>query len=760
LAKRSHGKISETLLSTKSVENNKNIKIWSWVALCICIVASVVLIGRVAWLQFVRGDELSKAAKAQQNSGRTITASRGTIYDSNGTVLAVSISANKVTASRNIINSTGDKYDGGREAYQKMIAKDLSELLSLDYDKLLEKLKGSGNYLEIASKLDIEVGEKVSEWKSANKIKGIYVDSDTKRYYPNGELASHVIGFTGKDGDGLVCGVEVALNDVLKGTNGKIITAVDALGHEVPTDEISRIDPVNGYNVTLTLDATIQYMVEEALSDASIDFGVEEGCCCIVMDPDTGDILAMASNPGFDLNAPYDCPDGMDPSTWINGSAESVEILNSTVWRNKALTDTYEPGSTFKTITACMSLEEGVVTPETEFSDAPVDLSGWTIHCWHRAGHGTETFAKAIMNSCNPIMVRASQKLGINTFYSYVASFGFTEKTGIMLSGEANSVIHTNPTEIDMAVASFGQRLQITPLQLVSAYSAVANGGYLYEPRIVKEITDENGNVIKRYETETVRQVISNDTSEKVLKMLEDTVAKGGGSRAYVSGYRVAGKTGTSETTTTDQTGRYVCSFAGIAPADDPEVVILAVVDHPTIGGASGGVQAASIVGRLFQEILDYLEIEKRYTEDDLKNLLSSYDVPSFTSGTVADATYTINLSTFNYVIVGPKTDDAKIVAQFPAPGVKVARESTIVLYTDLESNISQVRMPDLKGLSLEDAHATLVGMGLNMRAFSLGTVVGQSIEAGTYIDKGSVVELSVIDEESANAGNDTVVEN
>jgi len=759
LAKKSQRK-NNVLLSTDSSENNRNIKIWSWVALCVCIVASVVLIGRVAWLQFVRGDELSRAAKEQQNTGRMITASRGTIYDSNGTVLAVSISANKVTASRTIIKSAGDKYEGGREAYQKMIADYLAELLDLDAAKLLEKIKGSGNYLEIASKLDVEVGKKVSEWKTEKKIKGIYIDSDTKRYYPNGSLASHVIGFTGKDGDGLVCGVEVALNDVLKGTNGKIITAVDALGHEVPTDEIKRIDPVNGYNVTLTLDATIQYMVEEALKDATIDFGVEEGCCCIVMDPRSGDILAMASNPGFDLNAPYDCPDGMDPAAWVNGSVESVEILNSTVWRNKALTDTYEPGSTFKTITACMALEESVVTPETEFSDAPVDLSGWTIHCWRREGHGNESFSKAIMNSCNPIMVRVAQKIGIKTFYSYVAAFGFYEKTGILLSGEANSVMHTNPTEIDMAVASFGQRLQITPLQLVSAYSAVANGGYLYEPRIVKEITDQNGNVIKRYETETVRQVISNETSEKVLKMLEDTVAKGGGSRAYVSGYRVAGKTGTSETTTTDQTGRYVCSFAGIAPADEPEVIILVVVDHPTIGGASGGVQAGSVAGKLFQEVLDYLEVEKRYTEDDLKNLLSVYDVPSFTDGTVAEATYTINLSTFDYVIVGPKTDDAKIVAQFPAPGVKVARESTIVLYTDVEANISQVRMPDLKGLSLENAHATLVGMGLNMRAFSLGTVVGQSIEAGTYIDKGSVVELDVIDEESQNAGNDTVIEN
>ncbi|MBQ8165164.1 MAG: PASTA domain-containing protein [Clostridia bacterium] len=760
MARKSSGKISGTLLSTESVPNNKNIKIWSWVALSVCIVASVVLIGRVAWLQFVRGDELSQAAYEQQNSGRTIAASRGAIYDTNGSVLAVSISANKITASRTIINSTGDDYEGGREEYQKMIAKGLSDILGIEYDGLLEKLKGSGNYLEIASKLDIEVGDKVTEWKKNNNIKGVYIDSDTKRYYPNGSLASHVIGFTGKDGDGLVCGVEVALNDVLKGTAGRVITEVDALGNEVPTDEVKRIDPIDGYNVTLTLDATIQYMVEEALQDATIDFGVEEGCCCIVMDPDTGDILAMASNPSFDLNSPYSCPDGMDPTDWVNGSSETVEILNSTVWRNKALTDTYEPGSTFKTITACAGLEEGVVTPETEFSDSAVNLSGWTIHCWRREGHGTETFAKAIMNSCNPIMVRVSQKLGIKTFYSYVAAFGFTEKTGILLSGEANSVIHTNPTEIDMAVASFGQRLQITPLQLVSAYSAVANGGYLYEPRIVKEITDNDGNVIQRYETETVRQVISNDTSEKVLKMLEDTVSKGGGSRAYVSGYRIAGKTGTSETTTTDTTGRYVCSFAGIAPADDPEVVVLVVVDHPTIGGASGGVQAASVAGRLFQEILDYMEIEKRYTEDDLKNLLSAYEVPSFTEGTVADATYTINLSTFNYVIVGDKSDDAKIVAQFPAPGVKVARESTIVLYTDLESNISQVRVPDLNGLSLEDAHATLVGMGLNMRAYSLGTVVGQSIEAGTYVDKGSVIELDVIDEESENAGNDAVVEN
>ena len=750
-------KIFKTVCSTDSTENNKSIKNWSIAALVVCVVAIVVLVGRVAWLQFVRGSELRRSAYQQQNSGRTISASRGTITDKNGTVLAISISANKVTLSRTEINTAGGKSDIGLDAYREKVAKGLSEMLGTDYDSLLEKLKASGNYLEVASKIDIEVGDEISAWIEENGIKGVYVDSDTKRYYPNGSLASHIIGFTGRDGNGLVCGVERALDDVLSGTDGKIITEVDALGNELPSNEITRIEPVEGYDVTLTIDASIQSMVEDALADATIDFGIEEGCCCIVMDPDTGDILAMASNPDFDLNSPYDCPDGMDPTEWVNGSYESVEILNSTVRRNKTLTDTYEPGSTFKTITAAAALEEGAVTPETVFSDSPITLSGWTIHCWNKVGHGSETFAKAIQNSCNPIMVQAAQRLGISKFYSYISSFGFTEKTGIMLSGEANSVIHTDPTEIDMAVASFGQRLQITPIQLATAYCAVANGGYLYEPRIVKEITDSAGNVIERYDTEIVRQVISEETSAALLEMLENTVANGGGSRAYVSGYRVAGKTGTSETTTTDATGRYVCSFAGIAPADDPEVVVLVVIDHPTIGGASGGFHAASVAGVLFKEIMDYLEIEKRYTEKDLDNLLTPYEVPSFTGGTVADATYTLNLSQFNYIIVGDKSDDAEIVTQFPAAGVKVARESTIVLYTEYDAEISQVRVPELTGLSIEDAHATLVGMGLSMRASNLGTVVGQSVEPGIYVDKGTVVELELVEDMESSENVDTI---
>ncbi len=744
-----------TLFSTENTDNNKNIKRWSIIALVFCIIAIVGLVGRVAWLQFVRGSELRRLAYQQQSSGRILSASRGTITDRNGTALAISISAKKVTASRTEIKAAGDKSEMGREAYQQMVAAKLSELLNLDYDKFLERLKGSGNYIEVATRLDVELGDSVAAWISENNIKGVYVDSDTKRYYPNGDLASHVIGFTGRDGNGLVCGVELELDSILAGEPGRVITEVDALGHELPSNEVKRIDPVDGYNVTLTIDSTIQSIVEDALADATIDFGIAEGCCCLVMDPDTGDILAMASNPSFDLNSPYSCPDGMDPTDWINGSSESVEILNSTVWRNKTLTDTYEPGSTFKTITAAAALEEHVLTPETEFSDSPISMSGWTIHCWNKSGHGYETFAKAIANSCNPIMVQAAQKVGIKKYYSYISSFGLTEKTGIMLSGEANSVIHTNPTEIDMAVASFGQRLQITPIQLATAYCAIANGGNLYTPRIVKEITDNNGNVIERYDTEIVRKVISEDTSKKLLKMLEDTVVSGGGSRAYVSGYRVAGKTGTSETLESDDTGRYVCSFAGIAPADDPELVILVVVDHPTIGGASGGLQAASVAGNLFREILDYLEVERRYTEKDLKNLLSAYDVPNYTEQTIADATYALNLSHFNYIIVGDDSDDAKIVSQFPAPGIKVARESTLILYTDTETKISQVRVPDLSGLALEDAHTALVGMGLNMRASSLGTVVKQSIEPGTYVDKGTVVELELVDdmENSENIG-------
>ena len=610
---------------------------------------------RIAWIQFVRGEEYQKRAYLQQNNGRIIPANRGTIFDRNGNILAISVNARQVSVNQQTIIKEGEAR-GDVKAYQELVARALADILDLNYETVLEKVQSVGRYKEIARKIDVEVGEQVEGWIKKNKIKGVHVDEDVRRYYQT--TPCYILGFTGRDDQGLVCGVEVALDKMLAGKAGRIVTEVDAKGVELPFDAERRIEPVNGYNATLTIDITIQYMVEQALQKAVIDQGVIGGAAGIVMNPNNGDILAMASWPNFNLNDPYACPPDMDPSSWTGNSSESVQILSTTVWRNKALTDTYEPGSTFKAITSAAVLEEGIANPSTIVNDAPLKLSGWTIRCWRKTyDHGNETFLEAIKNSCNPVFAKLSLKLGIKKFYSYLDAFGFTRKTGLGLTGEADSIIHKDPKEIDMAVAAFGQRLQITPIQLITAYSAIANGGNLLTPRIVKELTDEHGNVVMRYDTKVVRQVLSKETANTLLSMLEETVASGGGSNAYVTGYRVAGKTGTSQTPETDTTGRYVASFCGIAPADNPQIVILIVLDHPTVGVTSGGRQAAPVARELIEKILEYMEVERRYTELDKDKMLVKYKVPDLSELTLSEAIDELKKNNLSYRIVGDYTD-------------------------------------------------------------------------------------------------------
>lgn len=725
------------------------------VAVCVTvIVLLVMLLFRFAYLQFVKGDYYTKKAYAQQNSWRTISAKRGTITDRNGNVLAISVSSCLVNVNQKIIKDNAPNDDV--EAYQKKIAQGLADILNVDYEQTLKKIQSEGRYKLIAEKLEIELGDQVKSWIKEEKIKGVYVDEDTTRYYPNNNLACHLLGFTGKDDQGLVCGIEVALDSTLTGIPGRIITAVDAAGNELPYDEITRLDPKDGNNVALTIDAVIQDMAEKALKETIEEFNVTEGGAIVVMQPDTGDVLAMASYPDFNLNDPYGAPEGYDSNNWIGNTNESVKILSETVWRNKALTDTYEPGSTFKSITTAIGIEEGIVNKNTMVSDSPLDLSGWKIRCWRKSNdHGSETFADAVKNSCNPVFAKLSLQIGIETFYRYIESFGFRTKTGIMLSGEANSIFHSNPTEIDMAVTAFGQRVQITPIQLATAYCAIANGGKLIQPRIVKEITDNDNVVVKSYDTTVVRQVISESTSKAVLEMLEQVVASGTGSNAYVSGYRVAGKTGTSQTTTTEIDGRYIASFCGIAPADDPEIVILVMLDHPNPkdSSASGGRQAAPVAGKLIEKILTYLEVEKRYTDLDSKNMMVKNYVPNVTGLSAKDAIAALKEQGFSYTLVDADENgdlsQIMIAEQIPRYNSYVMSGSKVVLYTNSETVKQTVTVPNLIGYTLTEAIETLTDLGLNVQANNIGNVVFQSIQDGTVVNKGSVIKLDLMNNDT-----------
>ena len=512
----------------------------------VCVAVTVLLVilaGRVAWIQFVRGKEYTKLAYEQQNSGRTIPATRGTITDANGNVMAISVTARQVSVNQTMIKTQGQKLKDV-EGYQKKLPTSWQNFWGQSPSRFW-KIQSTGRYKEIARKIDVELADQIQEWIDEEKIKGVYIDEDVKRYYPNNELACHVLGFTGRDDQGLVCGVEVALDNYLQGTPGRIISAVDSLGNELPYAEETRVEPQNGNNVRLTIDATIQSIAEDVLEATTAKWNVSEGCAAIVMEPSTGNILAFASNPNFDLNHPYACPVTADPSAWTGTSAEDVEFLSSTVWRNKCLTDTYEPGSTFKAITAAIGIENGVVTPESTVDDSNLNMAGWEISCWKDGGHGTEKFKTAVENSCNAVFAKLALKLGNETFYNGLKTFGFYDKTGILLSGEAGSIIHTSPADIDRAVAGFGQRIQFTPIQVARAYCAIANGGYLLTPNIVSEVTDSRGNVITRYDKEVERQVVSESTAKQVLALLEGVVTTGTVHNAYVAGYRVAGKTGT-----------------------------------------------------------------------------------------------------------------------------------------------------------------------------------------------------------------------
>ncbi len=719
------------------------------VILCLAVTFLLVaLLGRVAWIQFIRGDEYTKLAYEQQNSGRTIPATRGTITDSNGNIFAISVSARQISINQTMIKTQGEKLKD-LEGYQRKIADKLAEFLNLKSEDILEKIQTTGRYKEIARKVEVEVADQIEAWIDEENIKGVYIDEDVKRYYPNNELGAHVLGFTGRDDQGLVCGVEVALDSYLSGTPGRIISAVDSMGNELPYAEETRVEPQNGNNVELNINRDIQAICEEVLAETAAKWNVTEGCAAVVMNPMDGKILAMASYPYFDLNNPYACPEGMDPTEWTGHTAENVEVLNSTVWRNKCLTDTYEPGSTFKAVTGSIGIENNIVHRDSMVDDGDLYLADWQFGCWKDGGHGIVPFHSAVQNSCNGVFARLALDIGNDLFYSGMKAFGFYDKTGVLLAGEANSIIHTNPSEIDRAVTGFGQRIQVTPMHMIRAYCAIANGGYLLKPQLVNEVTDENGNVVIRYEREVERQVISEATAKEMLSMLEGVVTTGTGHNAYVAGYRVAGKTGTSETIETTATDRFVASFCGIAPVDDPKLVVLVMIDHPDqrIAEASGGRMAAPAAAEIIERSLEYMGVERRYTESEKSNFLLRSLVPDLSEMNVAEALWALEANGLQGKIIGEYNEEdefkTKVVAQMPAAGIIVNRNSEIVVYVGEEPETrTTVKVPDLEGCSLADAYVILKERGLGMFALKSGTVTGQSIKAGTEVEEGTVISL------------------
>ena len=572
-------------------------------ALFIVILIFVLLTVRLSYIQFVWGVELSEKASSQQSQSRTITAKRGTIYDSTGKyILAVSSSVEAVT-----VNPTNIS-----EENKEKVAKKLSELFELDYEKVLKKVKKKSSIETIARQVEKEKTDELRKWLEEEGITtGINIDEDSKRYYPYGDLAAHVIGFCGSDNQGLD-GIEAKYDDELKGTNGRIERETNAAGESLGGEEY--VTAIDGNNLVLTIDMTIQSIVEKYLEEACIDNVCTDGGSIIAMNPQNGDILAMATYPSYDLNSPYEPVDEELKANWSSMPQEERTVILQGMWRNKAISDTYEPGSVFKLVTASAALQEGIVTDidkQGEFNcSGGIEVAGTRIKCWrYYRPHGPESLRQALMNSCNPVFIGLGQKIGVTKYYEYLRKFGLFSKTGIKLPGEANSIFvkEEKAGPVELATISFGQRFEITPLQMITAVSSIANNGVYIKPRIVKSIQNSVTGEVTEMPIETGEQIISKENAEKILSMMNSVVSEGTGKNAQVVGYNVGGKTGTSEDGV--NTNKYVTSFCGVAETDNPQIVLLITLYNPTgEGGHQGGGVAAPVGGKILSEVLPYLD--------------------------------------------------------------------------------------------------------------------------------------------------------
>ena len=648
--------------------------------LFIAFLLMTLLIGRIGFIQFVQGKELSEMAYEQQTLDRSINPKRGTIYDRTGeNILAVSSTVETVTVNPGNI----------KKEDKEKVAKKLSEIFELDYETVLKKVTKRSSIETIAKKVDKEKTDLLRTWMDENNItEGINIDEDTKRYYPNNNLASQIIGFCGSDNQGLD-GIEAKYDETLSGTKGSIKRHTDAKGGEIGTEGENYIPAIDGNDLILTIDMNIQSIIEKHLKEACIDNVCTDGGNIVVMNPKNGDILGMATYPSYNLNEPFEAYTDELKQNWDSMSQEDKTKSLQTVWRNRAITDTYEPGSTFKTITASAALEEGIVTDidkQGEFTcTGGIEIAGDRIKCWrYYRPHGAESLRQALMNSCNPVFIGLGQKIGVTKYFEYLKKFGLLEITGVDLPGEANSIFikQEKAGPVELATISFGQRFEITPLQLVTAVSAIANGGTLVKPKVVKKIVDTQTGEITEVETQTKGTAISKETSEKVLSMMESVVSEGTGKNAKVAGYRIGGKTGTSEDGV--NTNKYVTSFLGVAPIEDPQVVMLITLYNPTgEGGHQGGGVAAPLGGKIFSEILPYLEVSQGNQEEI--EVVNQIKVPELTGISIKEAKQLAKENNINLVIENePEELDEEntiIKEQTPKAGITI-NEGTNVYCT------------------------------------------------------------------------------
>lgn len=712
----------------------------------LAVILFVAVIIRIAYLTIFQHEYYRTIASGQQLDDMTINANRGTIYDRNMKVLAQSATVWTVFIS---------PLDIATDAEREKIASGLSDILDVPKKDILKKMAIKNRYQEIKKKVEKPEVDKISKFKEENGITSIYTIKDTKRYYPYGNFASTVIGFTGADNQGLY-GIEAYYDEYLKGTPGRIVSAVNANGTDMPFNYEKYYDPKDGNGLVLTIDESIQHFVEKTLEQVVVEQKVKNRTCSIVMDVNTGAVLAMATKPDFDLNQPFEITDSSVKKAInkLNGKKRAVALANAreAQWKNKAITELYEPGSVFKVVTGSSALEEKVVSPSSTFhcSGAYSFHNGASpIHCWKRSGHGTLDLTGAFVNSCNPSFIAIGQKLGVSKFYSYLKSYGITEKTGIDLPGEANSltIAKENYGTVELASASFGQSNKITPIQMITAYAAVVNGGYLVQPHVVSQRLDDSGSVLQSYDHGIKRQVISEETSKTMRTILEACVTANGGSSAYIKGFRIGGKSGTSQKLDKDggKSAR-VSSFVGFAPANDPKIAVLVMVDEPGAGEEYGSVVAAPAVASIMSDTLPYIGVEKSYSPEELAEM--DVTVPNVTNTPIIAAQNKIKNMNLKCKVIG---SGSKVTKQMPSSGSSIPKDGTVVLYTDKNPKAQMVKVPQLKGLSPSAANSVLTNAGLNIKfgsgasGNSAAKVSRQDIAAGTKVARGTVVTVTCV---------------
>lgn len=731
-------------MSNKRADSSMLIRI-RFVSIFLAIVCFAAVIVKLFYMQVINYDFYQSKAESIQTREKVLYPTRGTIYDTNMKPLAIS-------ADTEMLIFIGTNF--GDEFKRADLAMDISEILEAEYSDIHQKTQSKSSYVVIQRGIEKSKADKIREYISENKLSSyLYMLHDSTRYYPYNNFLSHVLGFVGTDEQGL-SGIEYMYDDVLSGTEGRIVTATNAKGEELPMEYEVYYEAEDGNSLVLTIDEVLQHYLEKNLEIAYNDNKVQQSTIGIVMDPNTGAILAMASYPDYNPNDAFIVVDTetAEKIAQIEDANERAAAKSNALykqWSNKAVGFTYYPGSTFKILTASMGLEEAVISRTSTFNcTGSIKVGVETIHCWRSYNpHGIQDLEHAIMNSCNPAFIQIGFKIGKENFTKYVNAFGLRSKTGIDLPGEATGLYNLKQ-DIDLAVYSFGQNFSITPIQLITAVSAVANGGTLLKPYIVKEVLDSDGNVVESYGKTEVRQVISKQTSDAMREMLENVVTVGTGKNAYTIGYRVAGKTGTTEKIADQQEGEElrISSFVAFAPADDPQIAVLILLDEPTVQPVTAGITVAPVIRRFMEEAMPYLGVEPQYTEAELKN--KDITIPNIVGMTLAEANDALKAVGIN----GSSNGTGDIVqAQLPVAGSVVSNSATVIMYMDGEAPQTTITMPDLSGMTLERAKSTLQTRGLYVRvtgAQGTGNIVvtKQDVEAGSTVFYGQVITIEMSD--------------